>query len=141
MIQVVPEDKYEWVPCSQVALCIACEQAGREYFLPISVFDAISNSENGYLTLRDMDSFVRALLPVKKRADFKRKERPLLRELEPCKAVVCVVGHYLYLDNDKYYSFFDNENDEVVAMWIIDDKKVANNGGAANISNTTNCAK
>lgn len=132
MIQVVPEDKYKWVPCSQVTLSVACEKTGIEYFLPISVFDAVSNSEAGYLTLRDMNKFVRALLPIKKRKDFKRKERPLLKELEPCRAVVCVVGHYLYMDYDKYYSFFDNENDEVVAMWILDDDKVANNGKSAN---------
>lgn len=132
MIQVVPEDKYKWVPCSQVALGIACEKTGVEYFLPISVFDAIGSSESGYLTLRDMNKFVRALLPIKKRKDFKRRERPLLRELEPCKAVICVVGHYLYMDYDKYYSFFDNENDDVVAMWIIDEDKVAKYGKLAN---------
>lgn len=30
---------------------------------------------------------------------------------------VCLLGHYIYIDNDNYYSFFDNDEDEVVCIW------------------------
>lgn len=121
MIQMVPNEKYQCRPCSQVAIGTACEQAGYDYYLPNELLDSINDSEDGYLTLRDMNRFVRALLPVKKRINYKRGQRPYLNQVKPCKAIVCVLGHYLYMDYNKYYSFFDNEHDEVVTIWVLKD--------------------
>ena len=74
--------------------------------------------DDGYATLRAANKFIRANLPVARRRDFKRGERPKLRELSFAgKAIVCVLGHYIFLDGDDYWSFFDNEEDDVVAVW------------------------
>ena len=80
---------------------------------------------DGYATLAAANKFIRANLPVKRRKDYKRGERPTLRDLNyDGKAIVCVLGHYIYLDGDDYYSFFDNDNDDVVAVWELGDKKI-----------------
>lgn len=76
----------------------------------------------GYATLDAANKFIRTNLHVKKITKYRRCERPLLKDLHfDGKAVVCVRGHYLYLDHENYYSFFDNENDPVVAVWSLHD--------------------
>ena len=59
-------------------------------------------------------------LPIKKRINYKRGERPKLKDLHLLgKAIVCVYGHFVYLDHEAYWSFFNNEEDEVVSLWVI----------------------
>lgn len=79
--------------------------------------------DDGYLSLKGMNSLIRAHLPVKKRVDFKRGYRPNLRDF--ChgysgKAVVCVRGHFVYVEKGDYYSYFFNGDDEVVAVWYLE---------------------
>lgn len=80
----------------------------------------IGLKEDGYLTLDNMNRYIRKNLPVIKKDYYKRGERPLLKELlkdNKKKAIICVRGHYVYADQDRYYSFFDNDEDEVICIW------------------------
>lgn len=107
MIRVIPDKSLEGLPCSSVAISCAL---GRKVVLPTS-------HDDGYMTLKDNNRHVREHLSVARYKYFKRGERPLLRELDLEKAIVCVYGHLIYVQGREYYSFFDNEDDEVVAYW------------------------
>ena len=79
---------------------------------------------DGYTRLDEANRFIRANLAVKKSIEYRRGERPKLNEINlDGKAIVCVLGHYLYLDHNEYYSFFDNLNDDVVRVWILKDER------------------
>ena len=112
MIRHTPPKEFERDPCSIVG--IGCATGKRLHF-------STSHSD-GYMTLRDMNKIVRENCTVKKRIDYKRGQRPKLRELHlDGRALVCVYGHFLYVDREEYWSFFDNEDDEVVAVWLLKD--------------------
>lgn len=114
MNRITPPQKFEGVPCSIVA--VVCALKGNVY-----VGDYVQNlKRDGYATLTVANRFIRANLPIKRRVDFKRGERPLLKDLHfDGTAIVCVLGHYIFLDHEDYWSFFDNEDDEVVTVWEI----------------------
>lgn len=108
---VFPDDKYEDFPCSVVAIGCA---SGKIVDVPV-------NSE-GFATLRNANAEIRKHCNVAKYEYFKRNERVSLQEYSYNKtgrAIICVLGHFLYADFDKeeYYSFFDNDDDMVVAVW------------------------
>lgn len=119
-----PSLDYLNTPCLSVAIGSALNTSGVSYK---------TSYDNGYTTLNDANELIRETenIYVIKRFQFKRGERPLLNELKDyfnmnniscSKAIVCVTGHYLYydLDNDTYYSFFDNDTDEVINVWSIE---------------------
>jgi len=111
MNHILPSDYLINDPCSIVAVAIA--NGGVK--IPVQVSKA-----DGYMTLSDMNRYVRDNLSVAKRTDYKRGQRPKLKDLKVNgRAIVCVLGHYLYVDGEDYYSFFDNHDDEVVAMWLL----------------------
>lgn len=116
MNRIEPSLLYNQMPCSIVAISCAC--GNLQHVLKES--EALDYRADGYLTLQQMNKLVRSCLSVKRRIDFKRGERPKLKDLHiDEKAIVCVLGHYLYLNNDIYYSFFDNDEDDVVAAWLL----------------------
>lgn len=39
------------------------------------------------------------------------------------RAAVCVLGHFIYVNGEDYWSFFNNENDPVVCVWYIKEQK------------------
>ena len=101
------------IPCSIVAVSCAL---GR---LPagINVYES-KLREDGYASLKVANRIIRDNLDVIKRTDYKRGERPLLKDLHlDGKAIVCVLGHLIYVDHETYHSLFDNETDEVVTVW------------------------
>ena len=114
MRKMLPPDYLSEEPCSVVAvICALKDLTGKE--TPLCLPNLKSD---GYATLEDANRFIRRNLSVKKRTDYKRGERPLLKELNlENPAVVCVYGHFLYVNKGSYWSFFDNEGDEVVAVW------------------------
>ena len=100
------------VPCSVVA--VSCATGGKMDGIP-------DLKDDGYCTLQSANRYIRAHLKVKKRIDFRRGLRPLLRDLHlDGRAIVCALGHFLYLDHETYWSFFKNSGDEVVAIWVLD---------------------
>lgn len=124
-MRVVPNEKYEGIPCSQVAIGYAYEKIyGKE--LPHAVEVSLSNAE-GYATLDAVNKTIRSLIPVKKKVYFRRTERISLKEFlenNKEKCVVCVLGHYIFVDGEDYYSFFENEGDMIVCAWYIDVNRV-----------------
>ena len=79
---------------------------------------------DGYATLDAANRWIRDNLRIRKRIDFKRGERPKLKDLHlQDKAIVCVLGHYIFLDHETYWSFFDNEEDDVVAVWVLKEER------------------
>ena len=111
MQQIIPHEDLVGVPCSVVA--VSCALGWTPAKGPVLY-------ESGYATLAEANKYIRANLPVKKRIDYKRGERPALKDLHLTgKAVVCVYGHFIFVDGEKYWSFFHNENDAVVAVWLL----------------------
>ena len=111
----LPAEKFREMPCIRVA--VGC--AGADYETPGGLKD------DGYCSLQTANKYIRERLKVIRRINFRRGERPTLKDLikgemldKP--AIVCVLGHFLYVDGDTYYSFFKNGKDDVVAVWEID---------------------
>lgn len=80
--------------------------------------------KNGaYATLASANKWIRENVVVKKRTNYKRGERPKLKDLHlDGLAIVCVLGHYIFLDHETYYSFFENEEDDVVTVWELEEE-------------------
>ena len=120
MIQIPPDEKLNNYPCCITAVisALSFDRAIERVANNKSWFPKMD--PNGYVTLADANRFIRNNLNVVKRIDYKRGERPKLKHLHlDGKAIVCVLGHYLYLDHEDYYSFFDNEEDDVVSVWML----------------------
>lgn len=116
---IIPRDIYKRQPCSIVALGCALDIADR------NALDAIKSPklhEDGYLSLNDMNTLIRANLSVIRRVNYKRGERPVLRDF--ChefsgKAILCLEGHYVYVEGGNYWSFFKNGSDKIVCAWFL----------------------
>ncbi len=117
--RITPHEKYEGCPCSYVAVGCAYEDINREVFNG-QLADELR--ESGYLTLNGANKYIRQYLSVKKKLYFKRTERFKLREFldkTEDKCIICVLGHYIYANGSTYWSFFDNEDDPVVSIWVL----------------------
>lgn len=124
--RMLPPGEWANEPCSlcavKTALKLTIPPEFKHLFSEMVVPDAFTLRESGYATLNSMNKLVRANLSVRKRIDYKRGERPLLKEYIPNnqeRAIICCLGHYIYQEYDTYYSFFNNDNDEVVSVWIL----------------------
>ena len=110
--QIYPDDAYYGLPCSYVAIGCAGGRAG-----------SIPTRSDGYATLQDVNKAIRGALKVKNYTYFPRDKRVTLQEYMgnrgTGRAVICVLGHYLYADfsQGKYWSFFNNSMDKIVAIW------------------------
>lgn len=79
---------------------------------------------DGYASLNAANTWIRENLPVKRRRDYRRGERPKLKDLRlDGMAIVCVLGHYIFLDHEVYWDFFDNDEDDVVTVWELDESR------------------
>jgi hypothetical protein len=118
MIRITPDEiTYEGIPCSMTA--VGCARQERHMTLP-GIPEGLQ--AGGYLPLKEGNTYIRKYLPVRRRRNFKRGERPHLEDLHfDGTAIALVYGHYIYLDHEYYYSFFYNEKDEVVALWELKD--------------------
>ena len=114
MKRIIPENIYRDLPCSYVA--IGCAKGGLQDV-------KVSVKADGYATLRDTNKAIRENLKIRKYEYYNRADRITLAELmkreTQGRAVICVYGHYVFADfgSKEYYSFFDNSEDLVVAIW------------------------
>ncbi|MBR5178950.1 MAG: hypothetical protein IKW90_09165 [Lachnospiraceae bacterium] len=125
MSRLSPAPVFHSLPCSIVSVGCAL---GFSRDKTIEKAEEIGLKDDGYLTLENMNKFIRSLLSVQKKEYYKRGTRPLLEEFlrgNKKRAVVCLLGHYVYVDKENYYSFFQNERDEVVCVWWL--KNESNN--------------
>ena len=101
-------------PCSMVAVGTATGS-----FPPIPT----GLTPDGYLSLAAMNRYCRSVLPVTKSVSYRRGERPSLKEFlegNTKRAVICVLGHYIYADGKTYWSFLRNAKDPVVRVWYLE---------------------
>lgn len=120
MKRIVPDNIYIDKPCSVVAVGCALRASSDA----LTALTAPELRSDGYLTLDGMNRLIRAHMVVRRRIKYSRGQRPTLREF--CyafsgRAIVCVTGHYVYVENGNYYSFFYNGKDEVISAWILED--------------------
>ena len=129
MKRITPKDFYLDLPCSVVSIGCASELLRGSFdYGKIKAFSEIASANDNYATLRSVNEQVRKFFNVKKYTYYTRAERKTLKELailhnwkDGFKAIVCCYGHYIFVCNDNYYSFFENENDKVVAVWELKD--------------------
>ncbi|MBQ6129722.1 MAG: hypothetical protein IJI51_08690 [Lachnospiraceae bacterium] len=114
MKRIDPQNSLKELPCSVCAVASALDGV-----LPEDTDFYISKlKDNGYASLTLANAYICNHLKVKRRDSFKRGLRPKLKNLHfGGRAIVCVYGHYIYLDHEDYWSFYNNEDDEVVAVW------------------------
>lgn len=114
-----PAGRYQNLPCSYVGAGCAWEAL---YNTPFAQPLPDGLRKNGYLPLKAMDAYLRRLFPIRKKIYFKRTQRPALREFlakNKSLAIICVYGHCLFANKKDYVSFFDNDDDDVVCVWYI----------------------
>lgn len=118
---IVPKSFYEGLPCSVVSIGCASEKLRGSFdYDKIKSFSEIASANDNYATLRSVNEQVRKFFNVKKYTYYTRAERKTLKECCSGKtAIVCVYGHFVFVNGDTYYSYFDNANDKVVAVWEI----------------------
>lgn len=114
----VNNSSYNDLPCGYVALS---EAVKNKIVMPIELdqlYDKFPTNADGYMNLKTMNAMLRYYIGVRKYEYYKRNERPILHTFK-CKgkAVVCVKGHYVFAENDTYYSTFPVDDVEVVAVW------------------------
>ena len=120
--RIEPKERYEEMPCSYVAVGCAYEKFYQKPFtqpLPKELKDS------GYLTTAAMNKYIRGHLPVRKKIHYNRGTRPTLGEIlegNTSRCIICVYGHFLYAEYNQYWSFLDNEMDDVVDIWYLEDK-------------------
>ena len=116
MIRKTPNDYLADSPCLVTALYCATGLFESPHGYP-------NLKKDGYATLSAANKWIRENLDIKTRTDYKRGERPKLKDLHlDGQAVVCVLGHYIFLDHETYWSFFDNEDDDIVVVWILENR-------------------
>lgn len=119
IIRKEPDKKYRGQPCSVTCVGTAYDHI---HTWPFMIVKPEGIRYDGYLSLKYMNQFTREFLPVAKKVNFKKNERPQLKDFlstNDASCCICVLGHYLYADTQTYWSFFDNDNDEVIAVWYL----------------------
>ena len=120
-MRIEPSAKYRGMPCSYVGTGCAYEDVTGDPFLASLPAEL---KDDGYLTLDSMNRFVRKYLPIRKKVYYRRTDRPRLSQFlsqNTGRAAVCVLGHFIYVNGEDYWSFFNNENGPVVCVWYIKD--------------------
>lgn len=101
IVRKEPDKKYLGQPCSVTCVGTAYDHI---HTWPFTIIKPEGMRYDGYLRLRDMNQFAREYLPIAKRIDFKKHERPRLKEFlqtNETRCCICVLGHYLYVEQAK----------------------------------------
>lgn len=114
-----PHPKYHGHPCSYVGTGCAYEDVyGKPFDKPLPP----GLKDDGYATLETENKYLRSIIPVRKKQYFRKGERPILKNFllqnsERC--CICVYGHFIYANEHDYWSYFNNDNDEIVCIWYL----------------------
>lgn len=137
--RIIPKMQYYGSPCSHVAVQTARDELIMDDIRPVGdKWLPRIKSKDGWCTLSDMNRCVRKYFNVAKRVDYKRGQRPtlsyFLRNIENMfgneylsySAIIVVYGHCIFMDKNKnYYSYYENEDDEVVAVWFLKNEHIS----------------
>lgn len=118
-MRIIPDSKYVGKPCSYVGTGCAYEDYYRQSFSESMIPNL---KEDGWATLENANKYIRNVLPIKKKVYYKRDERITLEKFlktNNTRCIVCVYGHFVYVNGENYWSFFENEKDKVVCVWYI----------------------
>ena len=124
MNKVSPYDLFETkvgqlenYPCSILALGLALKDLN----VPVKGDLGVTVDKDGYCQLTNMMVAIKRHISVIRYRYIKPGSRKKLKDytLFPGKYIVCVKGHYIYVKDTEYYSFFDNSEDEVIAYWLL----------------------
>lgn len=121
MKRITPNDIYQGLPCSVVSA--GCSLGITDLSaLSALVSDDLHN--DGYLSLDGMNKLIRGNQKVRRCDYYKRGNRPSLLEWASshagARAVICLLGHFIYFDGEDYHSFFENDYDPVVKVWYLE---------------------
>lgn len=120
MKRIIPEKVYEGRPCSVVAVGCALGLTDKA---AVEGLRSPALHRDGYLSLKGMDALIRGNLAVKRVEYFRKGERPALRDFahqhKGSKAIICLMGHFVYYDGRDYHSYFWNGSDPVVQVWYL----------------------
>lgn len=124
VVRIIPKYEYENLPCSKVAVGCALEDNNSDNIKEQVLNEDYGLKEDGYLSLDNMNRYIRKYLDIQKKVYYKKGERPVLAsflESNDKKAVICLLGHYVYVNKNIYYSFFENKEDDIVCVWYLKD--------------------
>ena len=120
-MQIIPNERFNGIACSKVALYYAYKDI---YKQKIAVNEIIQTRPDGYLALAKMNHYINMFFHVKSAKQYSKQERFSLAEFllkgNDKKCIICLLGHYIYVDGKDYYSFFENSNDKVVKIWYVE---------------------
>ena len=122
-MKITPSERFNGIPCSMVALYYAYKNI---YNQRIAVEEIIRTRPDGYLALSKMNNYINMFFKVKKAQQYGSTKRFSLDDFlktNDKKCIICVLGHYIYVDGKNYYSFFDNEKDKIVKIWYVEEIK------------------
>ena len=123
----IDSKSYNGLPCILVAIDQAYKCFGKEFpARKMLEFPLFKNNElfdkNGYCSLRKARECINYLFKVKSYKFIKGKRRKPLKEYDFIgKYIILVKGYYIASWNNTYFSIFNNDNDEVVALWELED--------------------
>lgn len=119
-MQITPNERFNGKPCSMVALYYAYRNV---YKQNISVEEIVKARPDGYLALSKMNMYINLLFHVKNAKQYGKNKRFFLKELlqnNDKKLIVCLLGHYIFVDGKNYFSYFCNDYDKVVKVWVLE---------------------
>lgn len=115
-----PSQKLNEFPCSVVALASATDLS---HFNNEEIKEIMNHcKKDGYMSLKCMDKMIKKFYNLKEEREYKTYERPTLEHFlntNNRNAIVCVVGHFIYVEGSDYFSFFNNDKDKIVKVWYI----------------------
>ena len=126
-MQITPNERFSGKPCSMIALYYAYRQI---YKQNIAVEEIVRTRPDGYLALSKMNMYINLLFHVKKAKQYGSSKRFALKEFiqsNDKQCIVCVLGHYIFVDGKNYFSFFNNDYSKVVKIWELDKIKEESN--------------
>lgn len=121
MNRITPKDFYLDLPCSVVSIGCASEKIKGSFdYDKLKLFSEQTKANDNYATLKSVNEQIHRFFNVRRYTYYSRAERKLLKQIILGNAIVCVYGHFIFVSGDDYYSYFDNENDKVVAVWELE---------------------
>ncbi len=109
----------ETQPCSYIALVCAT----KDMVVPFLSVHLPKVDRKGYCKLADMTPSIKAHFPnvryIYVRPAWRSTLSNFIEGHKGTKAIICVQGHFIYFDGTDYYSYFDNDQDTVIAIWML----------------------
>ena len=115
MIRVSPAAILGHLPGSIIA--VACASGG-DWSDSNAFYESTKKSKQPELSA--VNSFIRENIDIRRRIDYRKDERPMLKDLHlNGRAIVSACGNYIYVDHERYWAYVNSEYGLVDVIWII----------------------